>query len=199
MRIPLATTLRNRTQSTDTGARLLNAVVDSKKRVAKRPSLVGSFEVATAGAGLGLYVRSTPHAPDDGSDEELIAIVGSSLITSPSVFFNTTHTLTSVNVAGNPVVFGMNLTVGAPTGSISPTTYNGATIRKLFAETDTPNTVFAVSGDVSQNFFTSIKVGAITLTSASADSFSSGGGQTSWGWNPETLVTSTGAVLVMIV
>ena len=43
MRLPLANTLRNRDSTTDKDARLLNCVVDTKKRVIKRPSLVANY------------------------------------------------------------------------------------------------------------------------------------------------------------
>lgn len=189
MRIPLATTLRNRTQSTDTGARLLNAVVDSKKRVVKRPSLVGSFEVATPGSGLGLFVRSTPGVP---KTEELIVIASNFLTTSPVAFGATTFVLDSVFIDGSE--YGTFLPPSI--GNITPLTFKGKTIN-YFLSNNLPLFKFEVEGVLSQNAFTSINFLSQTFLSSQA-SFNVSA-QTTWTWASHPLSGVVGPVDVVVI
>lgn len=86
--------------------------------------------------------------------------------------------------------YGMKVTGGY--GSINPATYNGATILALHTYYNAPGSPsiasFFLSGVRAQSFFTSITVGATTLTSASADEFQVSGGNTQWQWYFEPLV-----------
>lgn len=190
MRLPLATTLKNRTNDTSKYARLLNAVVDTKQKVVKRPSLVGSYGPVTAGMGLGLFVRTTPSI--GSPSEELIAIVGSILTTSPSAFSIPTHTLIAVSLGGT--ANGMSI----PAGSITPPTFNGSTINDFFGDPGGPNTDFQLLGSgMNQDFFTSITSNGITLFSVDAD-FTPGVNPL-WRWNTTAMFSAAGTYPVTIV
>ena len=199
MRLPLATTLKNRQANTTKDARLLNCVVDSKKRVLKRPSLVGTYEVTTPGAGLGLFVRTTPGAPGVPRTEELVVIAGSTMTTGPGTHVqNPTHVLVAASFseppASSPQYTGMGFYTGGnpnPAGSLTPSTLNGNTITAIatfltYSEGPPPILpaffVF-LNGEVSQNFFTSIAIsGGGTFNTSAATTFSSGSGVTNWYW-----------------
>ena len=176
MRLRLATSLKNKTSSLARDARLLNAVVDTKNRVQKRPSLVGAFGPVTVGNGLGLFVRNNPSAGGGSSgiiSQELISITGTILTTAPSAY--TTHVLTAVDLGGG-VTFGMDPTGG----SISPSTLNGATIITLLSDLLSTETTFVLSGVRPSNFFISITISGQTFLSA--DGFQGGGSNTQWQW-----------------
>ena len=197
MRLPLANTLRNRDSTTDKDARLLNCVVDTKKRVIKRPSLVANYEVTTPGQGLGLFVRNVPKTPDGDDDSELIAIAGSILTISPPLFGATVYSVTVGNF--NNQVYGWAIAgiLNGNVGSISPSTLKGVTIRALFNNVSNGTVSLNLSGVESQPFFTSMRWGAITLTSASA-TFSTSGGNSNWQWTSSWwgAVTSTEEVTI---
>ena len=169
MRIPLASTLKNRQADTDKDPRLLNCVVDSKKRVLKRPSLVGTYEVTTPGAGLGLFVRSTPGAPGVPAVPELIVIAGGTLETAPSVYIqNPTHTLVAELDPFTPNRYGFE---SGNMGSITPTTFNGVEISTLVSSDVGGGgraTVLGFASVQPSDFFTSIQIGGTTLLSADA-------------------------------
>ena len=193
MRIPLATTLKNRRADTDKDPRLLNCVVDSKKRVLKRPCLVGTYEVTTPGAGLGLFVRTTPGAPGVPATPELVTIVGSILTANPSVFVNATNTLISAEDPFNAGRFGFE---DGTMGSLTPQTYLGESIYVIATEAGGTPTVFQMpTSGHTQDFFTSITIGSTTLLSADAV-FSLG---SSWVWHGVSAITGTGTYKVAIV
>ena len=195
MRISLATTLKNRQANTDKDPRLLNCVVDSKKRVLKRPSLVGTYEVTTPGAGLGLFVRTTPGAPGVPATPELVTIVGSILTTSPSAQINETHTLVATQADVEYV--GFDLIGTFPGSSITPSTYNGTEIRALYCiPPSTDETLFGVAGVVAQDFFTSILLNGVTLLSADA-TFTTGT-NSQWEWPGVRPITVAGTYPVVI-
>jgi hypothetical protein len=75
MKIPLATSLKNRDATTNKDARIVNGYVEIKgdlkkggsARVYKRPGLTSAFEViAGGGGGQGLYVPTIPDGEGDG-------------------------------------------------------------------------------------------------------------------------------------
>lgn len=185
MRIPLATTLRNRTNDLSKGPRLLNAVVDTKKRVVKRPSLVASYGPVTAGAGLALFVRTTPGL--GGSSEELIAISNEVLNTSPSVFANSTHDLTAATTTDATFAYtGYIPSIGL--GAITPTTLNGVSIKSIDTHYELAiPTVFytniTLDTSLPQSFFTSITNNQNGRTLDSVDAtYLDLGVETLWTW-----------------
>lgn len=107
------------------------------------------------------------------------------------------YILTSANLGSD--TFGKDTI----SGSISPATYGGASIRQLktvYVDVPDPDpdytTIFAVSGSHSQNFFTSLSVNGFTFTSASA-TFN---GSNQWEWTSATgPLTATGTYGVVIV
>jgi hypothetical protein len=89
MKLPLATSLKNRDSTTDKDARVLNGYVEIKRnqkdqkkieslRVLKRPALDSAFELS-AGTGQVLYVPST----DDGDGEPGV-VIGDLLTRAPT-------------------------------------------------------------------------------------------------------------------
>ena len=199
MRLPLANTLRNRDSTTDKDARLLNCVVDTKKRVIKRPSLVANYEVTTPGQGLGLFVRNVPKTPDGDDDSELIAIAGSILTTSPPLFGATVYSVGVVQFGPFPTLYGFALAgvVNGAEGTISPANLRGSAIRALYNDTSGGTVSLNVEGIHASSFFTSMTWGSITLTSASA-TFSTSGGNSNWQWTSSWwgAVTSTEEVTI---
>ena len=197
MRLSLATTLKNRRADTDKDPRLLNCVVDSKKRVLKRPSLVGTYEVTTPGAGLGLFVRTTPGAPGVPATPELVTIVGSVMTTSPAVYVavGENFSLDAADSVFGPNTFGFGL---GDAGSITPSTFNGNTINRLYSNSSNVETEFAIVGNYTQSYFTSMTVNGVTLLTADA-TFSTPGGESQWFWTGTSLFNSAGAYTVLIV
>ena len=190
MRLPLASTLKTRDGTLDKDARLLNAVVDTKQRVLKRPGLIATYEVATPGAGLGLFVINTPERPDAASGDELVVIAGSVLTTTPPEFVNVNFTLTAgtINAAG---IFG--LLTSSAIGSINPTSFDGGTITEFYTSnppTYVADTQLLITGAHAQSAFTSITFNGITLLSADVSEFSSGS-NTLWRW-ASALITAAG-------
>ena len=155
----------------------------------KRPSMVATYEVTTPGAGLGLFVRNVPTTPDGTSGNELVAIAGGVLTTSPGVFVQETHILTSVQ-SGDVIGLFASLM-----GSISPTTFGVFTITDLYSSFPgaTQGGTLAMTGSPAQNAFTSITVGGVVKLSADA---TFGGG--TWSWTGATLVAATGDLQVII-
>ena len=193
MRLPLATTLRNRTHTLTRDARLLNCVVDSKGRVTKRPSLVANFGPVTAGNGLGLFVRSTPDRPDDPGDEELIAITGSTVTVAPSAFFVGSHTVVRVNYGSENEQWGFS----TGNGSITPTTFNGITITDIYYDSNTATFTFRLNSDVGQSFLTSISDGTNSVLGSEASY--TGGGVAIWSWPSDNVwTTATGSISIAI-
>ena len=80
-------------------------------------------------------------------------------------------------------------------GSLTPTTYLENTIEALYTYNLTGQvsykTVFAMTGTLAQDVFTSITANGTTLTSASANSYGSGGGSTSWEWYTTRMFDTT--------
>lgn len=159
MRLPLATTLRNRTKNTDKDARLLNAVVDTKNRVQKRPSLVATYGPVTAGNGLGLFVRNTP-------GPELVAITGTIVTVTPSAYANPTHTLVAADFGGG--VLGYDNSVPVPFNNLTPNTVNGALCVFFRCIQSNGYTWLRIAGELPQNWFNSVRIGSKTLLSADA-------------------------------
>jgi hypothetical protein len=111
MKIPLAFSLKNRDDTTDKDARVLNGYVEIRKnrkgkveslRTYKRPALDSAFEL-TAGTGQALYV---PSVPDGGSfvDGEPGVIIGDILTRAPTpktkkLAFGTQPTTANLNSA----------------------------------------------------------------------------------------------------
>ena len=195
MRLPLANTLRNRDSTTDKDARLLNCVVDTKKRVIKRPSLVANYEVTTPGQGLGLFVRNVPKTPDGDDDSELIVIAGSILTTNPAVF--NSFTLTSANIFGDGSAFGFvtnrsDCDITSESGGISPDSFNGVEFDFFESEIGAQITNLGFRGDVPSTFFTSLTFGATTLLASAAVRASISCGVTRFRWSSTYLITGTG-------
>lgn len=115
-----------------------------------------------------------------------------------SSFYVGPYTLTSADLGSD--TFGYNTTNG---GSILPTTYLGATVRILQTQyVDVPDpgldytTTFNLSGTFSQNAFTSITIGGVTLLTADATTFS-GAGPSEWVWETATgPITTTGSFTI---
>lgn len=82
MRIPLAVSIENRSETTDKDGRMVNAFEEDKK-VVKRPGLVSRYTLTTgqAGATVGqlLMSFSTPSAPGISGTTTLIAIRGDAI------------------------------------------------------------------------------------------------------------------------
>lgn len=80
-------------------------------------------------------------------------------------------------------------------GSLTPNTLNGATIVFLESKiTATTNTALWTSAVAPQNFFTSITIGGVTLTSASATYTGA-----TWTWTGTVLIPATGTYAVTFV
>lgn len=86
-------------------------------------------------------------------------------------------------------------------GSISPASYNGATIRAYASNPGLPATAFAVSGNVAQTFFTSITGNSVTLLSAAATGFlyDPTTDTTTWLWGTSGTFNATGTFPVVVV
>ena len=119
-------------------------------------------------------------------------------------FYGATAAYTLV-CGSNGTVFGFS--TGLSIGSISPTTYSGATISQV-AQTEIPtkggtvyNFAISMSGNRATSFFASVTFptyGAL-LTSASSSSYNSGSNTTTWTWS-STHVTEivNGATLSIV-
>ena len=82
-------------------------------------------------------------------------------------------------------------------GSITPTILNGETIYAIITDTS-PNTVVAIEAIVAQNFFNSITIDGLLLTTASADySTNPGVPWTLWQWPGQSLIGSIGTYPVI--
>lgn len=111
-------------------------------------------------------------------------------------------------VAGTDTVMGQtifgysNTTLIWPNvvGSISPTTYNGVTIRGYASNPAVPTTAFAVTGNVAQTFFTSITANSVTLLSAAATGYlyDPTTDTTTWVWGATGTFNATGTFPVTL-
>lgn len=190
MRVPLAITLKNKTSSLARDARLLNAVVDTKNRVQKRPSLVATYGPVTAGNGLGLFVRNTPNI----TDNELVAITGSVLTTAPFTYGSLI--LVAQEEPGNLI---RGYWSDFPLGSLTPDTFKGVQCVRVYSyypPADAQTDVWFNSAILTSSFFSSVKVGSITYYTSSATFTQSVG---SWVWPTNTLVPSTGTYAVIFI
>ena len=89
---------------------------------------------------------------------------------------------------------------GLDLGSITPTTFLGSVIAQLSSDTTggSTNTLFKVNGIYTQGAFTSLTVDALTpLLSASATSFSAGGGGCKWTWDNQVRFTAATSYAVV--
>ena len=188
MRLPLATTLRNRQNTLSKDARLLNAVVDSKQRVVKRPSLVATYGPVAAGPGQSLFVRTVPAL--GGVTEELIAISNGVINTSPGAFTNPTHVLVTVNQGGD--TYGYS---SSGNGSLTPNTVNGNLVVEL--QSDGTNTKITISGAPAQDFFMSLTSGATTLNTA--DATFTPAGTAIWQWDGVVLFNAEATYQLIII
>ena len=83
-------------------------------------------------------------------------------------------------------------------GSLTPNTFSGVTINALFASDDgVANfyTYMSLGSNVAQSFITSITFNGMTLLTADADSFSTGGGSSDWQWDNQLMFTTTGTYI----
>lgn len=95
-------------------------------------------------------------------------------------------------VAGSGFIGGGEIVVGyfqSICGSLSPTSFNGATIRNIsdhYDEFGTPLGVnFSMTGfgsDPGQSFWTSVTINGVTLLSANADIYNYSAGLAQWGF-----------------
>lgn len=83
-------------------------------------------------------------------------------------------------------------------GSLSPTTFNGLVVNAWFSNSSI-GTRFAIVGNVSQSFVTSITGNSITLPTSGVTSFSFNGTSSIWTWNTTQMFTGTGTFQVQIV
>jgi len=98
----------------------------------------------------------------------------------------TTYTLVAASFSPGPGDFEYGFASFG--GSVSPTTYAGYTITRLFTLVDTVLSTYgddftlSAASDPGSSLFTSITVGAQVRTSASA-TYSYSGGVANWGWS----------------
>jgi len=127
-----------------------------------------------------LVVSSTDSVTGTVLDEvESTAFTIATLIT-------VTFTLTAVEIGG-PGNYGMSPTFG---GSISPTTFRGKTINVLTTSGIGGSCEFLLlDSPLTQDFIFSITMNTNTNLSSEADDFSSGAGQSDWGWDNHNNLT----------
>ncbi len=101
-------------------------------------------------------------------------------------------------MAGSATIYGYDTQYSV--GSIVPSTVYGNSIYRMRSVYNsvgaTWTTSVQITADLTQDFFSSILGNGITVLTATADSYITGGGHTAWTWNNTPMFTTTGDYIV---